>query len=311
MYITKNICYRSRGYKNEDIKWREKGDYMKVSVIIPTYNRATTLKRAIDSVIKQDYKNIEIIVVDDCSTDNTCKIIEDIKDERLRYIKLEKNGGACRARNVGIENATGEYIAFQDSDDVWKEEKLSVQLETLRRKQADVVVCNYLQINTRTGKRKQRITHICDGYLHYDTLLWENIASTQCLLMKSDCLKEIRFDETLKKVQDWDLMLNLMRAYRVYFQNEMLVDVYLQENSITRHKEYDLDAFMTIYNKHKEAILKDEKLNSIWNRRIGRAKLAQNIISSEDFKSAFILKPNITDLSYYVMAKIGAPPQPV
>lgn len=299
------VRYSREGIAIKIYKKKGTGVCMKVSVIIPTYNREKTIKRAINSVLNQDYKDIEVIVVDDCSTDNTSNIVENIKDDRLRYIKLKKRDGACKARNVGIENATGKYIAFQDSDDVWKEDKLSVQLETLKLNKADIAVCNYLQINTRTGKRKQCITHCLDGFIQYETLLKQNIASTQCMFIKSECLEKIRFDENLKKVQDWDLILNLVRQYKVYFQNEMLVDVYLQEDSITRHKEYNLESFLTIYNKHKETILENNNLNSIWNRRIGRAKLAQGIVSSKEFKKAFLLKPNLKDLCYFVMAKLG------
>lgn len=255
--------------------------------------------------MNQDYKDIEIIVVDDCSTDNTGKIIESIEDVRLRYIKLEKNSGACKARNVGIENAIGEYIAFQDSDDVWKENKLSVQLETMRLVEADVVVCNYWQINTRTGESKQFINRFSEGYIQYESLLERNIASTQCMLIKAACLEKIRFDETLKKVQDWDLILNLLKEYKVYFLNTTLVDVFLQEDSITRHKEYNLEAFTTIYNKHKESILGNRKVNAAWNRRFGMAKLVQGIVSEQEFKNAFILNPNLKNLCYFVMVKFG------
>ena len=83
-----------------------------VSVIIPTYNRGSLIGRAIVSVLNQTYKDIEVLVIDDASTDYTETVVDSIKDERLHYYKLEKNGGACRARNVGISKAQGEYIAF-------------------------------------------------------------------------------------------------------------------------------------------------------------------------------------------------------
>lgn len=278
---------------------------MKVSVIIPTYNRERTIKKSIESVLKQDYGDIEVIVVDDCSTDNTCKVIEGIDDSRLRYIKLQKNSGACKARNVGIENAKGEYIAFQDSDDVWRENKLTIQLDTMKKANADIVVCFFQRINLRTGKKKRYDSQIPDGFVQYETLLKKSIASTQCMLIKSECLKTIRFDETLRKAQDWDLILNLSKKYKVYFLNKILVDVYLQEDSITRHKEDSLAAYKTIYNKHKETIQKNNKLISIWCRKFGIAKLVYGIISVDDFKNAFKYNPNIVNLSYYIMAKLG------
>ena len=93
-------------------------------VIIPTYNREGTLLRAVNSVLSQSFTDLELIVVDDGSTDHTRELVESIKDNRLRYI-YQKNAGACAARNKGIDAAEGEFIAFQDSDDVWLKEKLA------------------------------------------------------------------------------------------------------------------------------------------------------------------------------------------
>ena len=90
-----------------------------VSVIIPTYNRKESLLRSVESVLNQTYKNIEIIIVDDNSSDGTSEKVQEISDNRVDYIKLERNSGACAARNTGIRNAHGDYIAFQDSDDYW------------------------------------------------------------------------------------------------------------------------------------------------------------------------------------------------
>ena len=96
-----------------------------VSVIIPTYNRKKTILSAIYSVLKQTYTKLEVIVVDDGSTDGTGELIKKtIKDERLVYIKLKKNKGQSAARNVGVKRSIGEIIAFQDSDDIWDESKL-------------------------------------------------------------------------------------------------------------------------------------------------------------------------------------------
>ena len=105
-----------------------------VSVIIPVYNSEKYVKEAIDSVLKQTYQNFEIIVVDDCSTDNSCQIIKKIDDQRIRLIKLDKNSGVAVARNIAIENAKGQYIAFLDSDDIWLEDKLLQQIKQMRKR---------------------------------------------------------------------------------------------------------------------------------------------------------------------------------
>nr|WP_297939598.1 glycosyltransferase family 2 protein [uncultured Lachnoclostridium sp.] len=106
-----------------------------VSVIIPTYNRADKIHNAIHSVINQTYKNWEIVVVDDCSKDNTAEIIQQFIDQKvnIKYIKLKKNQGASNARNVGLEQCIGEYIAFLDSDDMWTEEHLQKNISAMEK----------------------------------------------------------------------------------------------------------------------------------------------------------------------------------
>lgn len=98
-----------------------------VSVIMPVYNRVDTIKRAVDSVLSQTYSNIELIVVDDGSTDNTLSMIQSYADDRIRIL-CQEHSGANKARNYGIANAKGDYIAFQDSDDEWSLNKLEIQM---------------------------------------------------------------------------------------------------------------------------------------------------------------------------------------
>ena len=113
-----------------------------VSVIIPTYNRAKLLPRAIKSVLNQTFKDFEVIIVDDGSTDNTEEVINEFQkhNKRIKYIRHEKNKGAAAARNTGIKIAQGEYIAFQDSDDEWLPNKLEKQMEIFESAPAEIGV---------------------------------------------------------------------------------------------------------------------------------------------------------------------------
>ncbi len=115
---------------------------MKISIVMPTFNRASTISRAINSIINQDYSNFELLIVDDGSTDNTKEIVDSFDDKRIKYI-FQKNSGACKARNTGINKSSGEYIAFLDSDDEWDELKLMKQICFLKEKKADATFCNY------------------------------------------------------------------------------------------------------------------------------------------------------------------------
>tara|TARA_E500000178_G_C16961645_1_gene726330 strand:- start:519 stop:1421 length:903 start_codon:yes stop_codon:yes gene_type:complete len=102
-----------------------------VSIVIPTYNRANFLKKAIDSVLNQTYSKLELIIVDDHSTDNTDKIISSYNDERLKYLKNNSKGIIASSRNMGIRNSRGEWIAFLDSDDWWTLDKLEICLKDI------------------------------------------------------------------------------------------------------------------------------------------------------------------------------------
>ncbi len=103
-----------------------------VSVIIPTYNRADLIGHTLDSAINQSYRNLEIIVIDDGSVDNTEEVVKAIGDSRIRYIRHQTNCGGSTARNTGIEAARGEYIAFLDSDDIWVPNKIQLQLASIQ-----------------------------------------------------------------------------------------------------------------------------------------------------------------------------------
>ena len=121
-----------------------------ISVIIPTYNRRDKVTYAVKSVLDQTYSNIEVIIIDDASTDNTEAEIKKIKDDRIRYIYLEKNHGAAGARNVGIKEANGTYIAFQDSDDIWEKEKLQIQIDKMAgNDNVGLVYCAMVQFDTK------------------------------------------------------------------------------------------------------------------------------------------------------------------
>ena len=123
-----------------------------VSIIIPSYNRENVIKDAIESVLKQTLADIECIVVDDGSTDNTQDVLRGIDDDRLVYYRLDNNRGACYARNYGVMHARGKYIAFQDSDDIWDEHKLEKQFIFLEKHDADMTFCQLKSENNVTHK---------------------------------------------------------------------------------------------------------------------------------------------------------------
>lgn len=209
----------------------------KVSVIIPTYNRASTLLRAVESVLQQTYSNIEVIVVDDGSTDNTSEIILSIQDDRVRYIKMEQNQGVSAARNLGVEYAEGKIIAFQDSDDVWKSDKLEKQMNYLAMNpNFSLVYCafyKHLKHHIYIVPNDLRIEGDLEGDI-FPWLLMRNSIGTPVILMYKECFVDIGgFDTALSSLEDWDLMIRFAEKYMIGFVNEPLMDSYYSEGGIS------------------------------------------------------------------------------
>ena len=175
--------------------------YIKISVIIPTFNRAHLILNSINSVLNQTLKNLEVIIVDDGSTDNTKKIIESIDDKRIKYIKLLNRTGGSNARNVGIKNAKGNYIAFQDSDDIYYPEKLEKQLKNIMNNNSDLDFCKHKFIRKNLFSyllpNKEQEKTIYSGKLFEELISKGNFIPTPSVLIKKQIMKEYNFDSNL------------------------------------------------------------------------------------------------------------------
>lgn len=196
-----------------------------VSVIIPTYNRAHLVKEAIDSVLSQTYRDFEIIVVDDGSTDGTEQVLAPYKD-KIIYIYQENQGGAV-ARNTGIKAARGKYIAFLDSDDLWFPQKLEKQVNVLNnQKEYAVVYSNLIVIDgnhnyIRGGSNDKRFP---SGNIFHKVLLWQAACGyLQTLLVRKSCFEEIGYlDVEFAMAHDRDMVVRLARRYKMYGMKEPL-----------------------------------------------------------------------------------------
>jgi len=193
------------------------------------------LKRAIDSVINQSYSNIEIIIVDDSPTDDVNRKevenrIATIQDNRVKYIRHECNKGACEARNTGIRNSNGRYIAFLDDDDEWLPNKLELQVMKFTDQQVGLVYCDsytiYIKDNDKQNKciRANRV----NGWV-YDKLIIENfIGSTSFVLIKREVFGTCGlFNADMKSAQDYEMWLRISKKYKVDFVDTPLVNYYV------------------------------------------------------------------------------------
>ncbi|MBR3764911.1 MAG: glycosyltransferase [Clostridia bacterium] len=221
-----------------------------ISVIIPTRNRRELLLRALSSVLEQTHEDLEIIVIDDASDDDTQAAVLEMHEDRVQYLRLNEQQGACAARNRGVDMARGEYIAFQDSDDIFHPDKLEKQLQYLHETGADVVVCAMNRITAPDAEGEVFPRFTADRPLEYRELLLENLCSTQCLLGKAEVFRAVRFDEQLPRLQDWDLMLRVVREYRVMLDARPLVDVHLQPDSLSRQPRKLLTALRRMFARY-------------------------------------------------------------
>ena len=208
-----------------------------VSVVIPTYNRADLLPRAIDSVLDQTHDDLELVVVDDGSTDNTEAVVESYDDPRVRYVAHETNRGANVARNTGIEAADGEYVAFLDSDDEWRPRKLELQLD---RVTDGTWVGAYCDAETRTAGLTAELRSSAASLLAraddeperkggaelVGEILADNVqpGAGSTLLVRTDVARAVGgFDEELDRFQDPEFVIRVLGEGPLTYVDETLV----------------------------------------------------------------------------------------
>ena len=211
---------------------------IKVSVIIPTYNRGNLIYKSIKSVLNQTYKNLEIIVVDDGSTDNTKEEIEKIVDEKIRYIKLLKNSGASNARNIGIKESTGKYLTFVDSDDILYPNKIEIQVKNMINKNSNLDFCKINVINNSSYSyfipNIWQENSILEGNIFNELISRGNFISTQAILVRKKFMLNYLFDPEMPRLQDYDVILRMIPKVKISYTKEVLVDLHLQNDSLTR-----------------------------------------------------------------------------
>lgn len=230
----------------------------KVSIVIPTYNRAKVLDRAIKSALSQTYDDFEIVIIDDASDDDTQSLVKGMKDERIRYFKHATNKGQPASRNTGIEKARGKYIAFLDSDDEWLSEKLEKQVKKIENSSEDTGLIYTRYWIVKDGKKLLSKKPKKKGYIFEDQLFEDYVTLSSCILAKKESLEKIGgFDERLPARVDYDVSLRLSKYYRFDYLQEPLVKVYHDEDlsRITaRDAQKHIEAEQIILEKVKKEI---------------------------------------------------------
>lgn len=225
-----------------------------VSVVIPSYRRRDAVLRALQSVFAQTHRPTEIIVVDDGSADGTVEMLRSLPSPLpLVILAHDRNKGGSAARNTGIAAAHGEWIAFLDSDDVWRPEKLERQLDALMRAGPTygVAYCGIRRVDD-DGRTIGVARPTASGDL-FDALLGRNVVgSTSTVIVRRDLLEQVGgFDESLRSCQDWELWLRLAKVSRFAVVSDPLVDYTDAEaGRITTNPRSRISGHMAVYRKH-------------------------------------------------------------
>lgn len=207
-----------------------------VSIIMPLNNCEQFVGHAIESVLNQTYPNFELIVVDDYSTDNSASIVESYvrKDSRVKLYKLEKNQGVSNARNIGIENAEGKYIAFLDSDDLYNEKKLELQVALMESSNYPITFSAYQKINEDGSVRGVILSN--KDRINYRDLLKSNIMPTFSVMYNSSLIGKRYFDQSPKS-EDYIYWLGILKDVPYAYNIKEILGYYrVRKNSRSSKK---------------------------------------------------------------------------
>lgn len=230
-----------------------------VSVILPTCNRAWSLQDAVDSVLSQDYTDIELIVIDDGSTDNTSELLERYGD---RIVCLQqKNKGVSAARNAGIKESKGEYIALIDSDDVWDKRKISCQVDFFKAN-PDAMICQTEEIWIRNGKRvNPKVKHKKPSGMIFEPSLNLCLVSPSAVMMRKT-LFEIKgyFNESFTVCEDYDLWLRVSSTIPVHLIDKpYTIKKGGHDDQLSSHHSQDKFRIASLHNIIESGSLTDDQ----------------------------------------------------
>lgn len=223
---------------------------MKVSIITPTYNCSNYVASTIHSVLAQTLQDFEIIIVDDCSIDNTVEVIQRIKDERIKLFVNEKNMGPAYSRNKALMYASGEYVAFLDGDDLWFPDKLEKQISFMEKNKYFFSYTNYEEIDENGNKLNSFLT----GPKRINHREFMRACYVGCLtvMYKRELIPDLQIPADIYKRNDYALWLKVSERSDCYLLDEILASYRrgagISSGRKTRLLKYHKDLFMKLYN---------------------------------------------------------------
>ena len=205
-----------------------------VSIIMPTYNCAKFIGKTIESVIAQTYENWELIIVDDCSKDNTEEVVSEYKDNRIKYHRLENNSGAAVARTEAMKKASGRYMAFLDSDDLWKKDKLEKQLEFMNKNNYNFTCTEYEQIDEE-GNKLNKVIKV-KKRADYNRILLDCPVGNSTVMYNVEKLGKFEVPNIRKRNDDALWLQILKKEKYIYGMPDILMEYRIRSNSISSNK---------------------------------------------------------------------------
>ncbi len=224
-----------------------------ISIIVPVYNVEKYIKETMDSVLAQTYPHWELLLVEDCGSDNTAQIIADymeqLQDERIRLIRQPQNGGAAKARNRGLQEAGGRYIAYLDADDLWVPEKLEHELAFMQEKDAAFAFTGYEFADER-GVGTGKIVRVPET-LNYEQALSNTTIFTTTVMFDTEKIPKADLEMPIIKSEDTALWFKVLRkGYLAYGLDENLVKYRRAGKSLSSNK---IEALRRIWNLYRKA----------------------------------------------------------
>jgi len=233
--------------------------HITISIILTTYNRASLLVRSIHSVLGQNYPSFELIVVDDGSTDNTQELVEQFKDPRIRYLAHQRNKGLSAARNTGLYQATGKYVAFIDSDDEWEEDKLEKQMAFLVDKPTPIFIfSNSLKIKDGCSGVYERDPAILTQRYYYK--MYSVTAPSTWVISRDVFGVTGYFDEKFHRFDDIDFLFRMCKCHiAAYYLAEVVTKKYEHCFNLSHVSVATLKAREQFYEKHKSVLRQESE----------------------------------------------------
>ncbi|MCC4831104.1 glycosyltransferase family 2 protein [Shewanella sp. 10N.7] len=281
-----------------------------VSVIIPTYNRVDLLKKALDSVLNQNYQHIEVVIVDDASTDNTLNFCNSLDDVRISYHRFDSSKGGNYARNFGVQKSRGSIIAFLDDDDEWLPLKLTEQLRILQIQSQVGLVYTGASVVNLEHDLKYNIVPKERGDLSRSILTYNHIGTTSSVMMRRSIFEEAgMFDIEMPQLQDYDLWIRVCQICNIEFIDRPLINYYVHTNGtqITTSVDKNKQSIEMIDKKYADLIstLSEKEQKKRFCQRynaMGKRKLKNNETTEaiKFFIRSFMSYPNLLSIKFLV-----------